>query len=254
MLAGLFFVTASFTALSSKVENAVEPDSVILARHIREVKIENAVEEFSEHSFNSHLTEAELDSILKENSIAIRDGKVYYAPDSSFKIFVVYGESCGAYCNPYDQSWIHFNDESQLVINHADFGGTNIEIYLIPDGKYLVIESYWGRPAGYYSITGHAARVISFQDHKMVTHPVFESDEEANDKLGYRQYQEHVIDSTEYLNYNIQTKQLSYQYGHDESVDFEGGKAYTVKGFFQFENGVFVEKEQIKSTYEVKQQ
>jgi hypothetical protein len=252
MLAGLFFLVAIPARVTLAEEPKPESDSAILARHIREAKIGGSIEEFSEHSFNSHLSDTQLDSILAEDNMRITGGKVYYSPDSTFKVFVVEGEHCGAYCNPDYYSWLHFNDGSGMIINEADIAGSYVEIALLPDHRYLVIESYSARPAGYYTIVGHTARVISFDNHKMITHPAFVSMDIDSDSTYYGQSQEFVIDSAEYLDYDASARQLRYQYGHDPAILNEGGSAYVRKGYFQLEEGKFVEKEHTITRYKVR--
>lgn len=245
MLAGFIFAGPLYFSVCFAEEPKPESDSAILARHIREMKIENAIEEFSDHSFNSHLSEEQLDSILKENGITIRGGKVFYAPDSSFKIFVVYGESCGAYCNPYNKSWLHFNDSSHYVLNNAGFEG-ELEIVYLEDGKYLVIETGWARPASVYSIEYGVAKVVSLSGHNMI--PAFVHKDELDDEYAMSHDQENFIESERYMRYDPKKQRLNYQYANDLSYCCGVDSAFVYKGYYQYEKGKFIQKDE-KKTY-----
>lgn len=245
MLAGLFFGFALSSSASFAEEPPKESDSAILIRHIREMKIENAVEEFSDHSFNSHLSDRDLDSLLKDNGITITNGKVFYSPDSLLKIFVVFGESCGAYCNPYNKSWLHFNDSSHYVLNNAGFSG-ELEIVKLEGGRYLVIETGWARPASVYSVEYGLAKVVSLEDHSIL--PVFVHQDELDDDYSMGHEQEHFIESDRYIVYDSKKQRLNYQFANDLNFCCGVDSAYVYKGYYQYEKGQFIQKDE-KKTY-----
>lgn len=215
-----------------------ESDSAILARHIHDVKVEYAIEEFSEHSFNSHLTDQQLDSILKEDGITITGGSVTYAPDSSFKIFVVYGESCGAYCNPYNKSWLYFNDGSGYVINDVGFDG-NLLIYSLPDGQYLIRDKFVTRD-GPYSVEENTMTVVKLNEHLITRKPFLYTSGHTEDS--FEAWQQNYIPSEFYVEYVDTTHQLTYQFANDLQPDNGKDSATIHTGYFQYTEGVFVHK------------
>ncbi len=241
------FPETADAALETEVS---EGDSAILSRHIHEVKVEYAVEEFSDHSFNSHYSDKELDSLLNENGIRIGKGKVIYAPDSAFKIFVVAGESCGAYCNPFWETWLHFNDGSGMVITKAGFENVT-SIKFLPDGKYLVQEDSWGRsgPRGIeqiclttLSVNGHEIKYFPF--------PSIPSQEEESytDPQGtFCVYQTSDAETNLIADYDPKIFHLDYQYTFTNWGDETDDSLTVYSGYFIYKEGIFIhEQETVK--------
>lgn len=64
-----------------------------------------------------------------------------YAPDSSFKLFSIYGETCGAYCSGNFANYIHFPNG---MLRKIDLMRAK-DIYQLDSQLYLIIsEGHWG--------------------------------------------------------------------------------------------------------------
>ncbi|WP_179375551.1 hypothetical protein [Winogradskyella wichelsiae] len=187
----------------------------------------------------------------------ISAGRVYASPDSLFKVFVGRGESCGAYCNPYWVSEIVFANGQ--IINNLGF--TDIEnIYLMPDGKYLIKEKSFGRPAAVYSETTKSAILISFEGNKINYHQFdykypkyneIQNDSNFNPSRKLSLSQEHFIKTEQYLNYNNNSNKLSYSYATDFSYCCQIDSVYAYKGEFEYKNGEFIHLKEQKDFIEV---
>lgn len=170
VLAGFVFIGNNIPAGYAADGPPFESDSVILERHKHEMRVEYTVEEFSDHSFNSHLTDDDMDSIMQDQRSSFVSANMYYSPDSAFRIAVLEIRSCGGSCNSDWYSWLHFNDGSGLVIKNPGYHDIT-GIYSLPDGKYLIIDSDEGG-FGTYSCHSYAAEVISLEDHVITRHPI----------------------------------------------------------------------------------
>lgn len=260
MLAGFVVFVFGFTSSPGVVVYdgpPAETDSAILARHIHEVKVMYALEEFSDHSFNSHIDDAELDSILNEDKISVENAGCVYAPDSAFAIYYIEVISCGAYCNPMWESFLHFKGNPELVRNNAGFSHVD-SIVKLPDGKYLIFESEWARPASYYTVSLRLATLMYYDAVSLKYFAIpYHSEENPENMSGHGSFvtmQHFTIDSLHYLQYDRRTRRLNFQYGTDFGLHSGNDSAIVTKGYFQYEDGQFVEKEISSSGYKVKDQ
>ncbi|WP_405225629.1 hypothetical protein [Dokdonia sp. Asnod1-B02] len=185
----------------------------------------------------------------------LNTGGVYYAPDGLFKILVVGGELCGAYCTPFWKSELVFSNGKR--IGNLDF--RNIEhIYSMPDGNYLIVDKSFDRPASFYSVTTTSATLASFKEEEInyhtfnFTHPKYNEikNNTPSKKLSFSQ--EHFIDVEQYLTYNEDTKKLTYSYGTDFSYCCQIDSAYVFKGEFEYGNGGFTLLHEKKEYIDVK--
>lgn len=227
-----------------------------MARHIHDVKVEYALEEFSDHSFNAHYSDKELDSLLAEYGTSVSGGKFIYAPDSTFKIFVVEGESCGAYCNPFWETWLHFNDGSGMVITKAGFENVS-SIEVLSDGKYLVWENTWGRsgPRGieqicvtHLSVKGHELNYYKFP-----SIPSQGEDVSTDPQGSFCVYQTSDAETNLIVNYDPDNSHLDYQYTYTSWGDEKDDSLTVYSGYFVYKQGLFVHEietvERMKSQY-----
>ena len=101
-------------------------------------------------AFMNSESETEDDGRLNPNTETAR---VYYAPDNQFKILVTIGESCGAYCNPYNSGWLYYTRKGKLVEQFVDFFEPVVAIYTVAKTKtytdYVVFTNNWSRPRGF---------------------------------------------------------------------------------------------------------
>ena len=244
LLAGLFFAVVCTTSENHACNGVPLPsDSAILAQHIRELKVEYAMEEFSDHSFNAHLTDKEIDSILNEDRIFVNEGTMIYAPDSSFMIAVVKTERCGSWCSPAWQTWLHFNDGSGMAIKHSGFENVT-SIQKLSDGNYLVFEDTWSR-TGIYGIVHKTATLLTIAGHelKYIPFPVVPSQSAYahNDPQGSFRITQFMSEENPSLklSYDTATQMLTYDYVHDGRWTSEDGKAIFYTGYFLYVAGAF---------------
>lgn len=239
------------TALPSKAADSNQ-DSSALKQHIREAKLMYAVEEFSEHSFNGGYDDKQLDSLLKEQHMSFASARFIYAPDSTFVIYIVELESCGAYCNPLWETWIHFNDESRYVYKSTEISNV-IEINKMSDGKYMLVESESTRPAGFYTQTAYNVSLVTFPDHNITFHPVVcenvKADADRFDKR-FSIHQEFTMDEfTDLtLKYSPQTQSLEYAYANDMNICCNVDSAYEWKGNMVYKNGCFAKQNETRKS------
>lgn len=246
-VSALFFALNIHYSFALAAIQEPESDSAILARHMHEVKVEYALEEFSDHSFNAGFTEQELDSIMALERTSIQDADMFYSPDSAFKIAVLEMEGCGAYCNPFWESWLHFNDGSELVIGNLDFARIQ-RIEKMPDGKYLIIDQMTGRSAIHVSVTNRAT-LISTHDHQYRTYaiPKIPSEEMKYDSALFIG-QSAFIDTDLFIRYDNISARLNYQYATEDLGDYSNSDSLMLyNGYFQYENGAFIFKEEKSS-------
>ena len=205
----------------------------------------------------SNLKIKKLLSDYSDGDKGISVARIYASPDNLFKIVVGRGESCGAYCNPY---WV-----SQIVLANGHIieklGFKDLEhIYLMPDGKYLIKEKSFGRPAAVYSEKTKSATLISFKDNKINYHKIDYNYPKYNEILNDSIYnpsgklslsQESFIETKHYLTYNKKSKKLSYSYATDFSFCCQIDSIYAYKGEFEYKNGEFIHLTEHKKHIEV---
>ena len=209
---------------------------------------------------NTNLSNSKIKTLLAnhfDGDRSILVSSVYTSPDNMFKIFVGRGESCGAYCNPY---WV-----SQIMLANGkiieNLGFKDLEhIYLMPDGKYLIKEKSFGRPASVYSEKTESATLISFKDNKINYHQIDYNYPKYNEILNDSIYnpsgtlslsQESFIETKHYLTYNKKSKKLSYSYATDFSFCCQVDSIYAYKGEFEYKNGKFIHLTEHKKHIEV---
>ena len=182
------------------------------------------------------LTPWEVDSLFYEENQNILAQEVHYAPDSSFKIFTIEVEGCGAYCNSTWYSWLHYNllgTEQSMEVNLSAIEA----IHVLPDNKYLVIDRSWGRPASVLTVSCLGARLLSFSGDSLNFHPIAYRNQA---QLDFCQENGTELDIGPYLTYDPATATLSYGYGNNflysQGIDID-----TIRqGHFQYIAGNFV--------------
>lgn len=170
---------------------------------------------------------------------------IHQSPDKYFKILTLNGESCGAYCNSFWESEIIFSNG--IKINADSF--TEIEnIYLMPDGKYLVLQQEYSRPASVFTVSTSSAILLGFENNKINYFPFkynypkyneISNDSNYNPSGKLSLHQEHFINKEQWLKYDVQSKKLRYQYGTDLNYCCNIDSAYIYTGEFEYINGKF---------------
>lgn len=154
------------------------------------------------------LSREALDREFDDSRMMFMDHQLVHSPDGLFKIYAIQLESCGAYCNSSWYAWIHYNlkaeqEESQSInLNQVK------EIHPLPDGKYLIIDESWGRPASVFTVQCLNATLISIKTDSVMLHPIpFRKGEQ----LAF--CQDDGLEAEEAsLKYNPDSNTLSYRY------------------------------------------
>lgn len=172
-------------------------------------------------------------------------GSIYQSPDQYFKILIIEGESCGAYCNPFWESEIILSNGTTISADSF----TEIEnIYLMTDGKYLVIQQEYSRPASVFTFSTSSAILLGFEDNKIAYYPFkynyskykdISNDSTYNPSGKLSLNQEHFINKEQWLKYDMKSKELRYQYGTDLNYCCNIDSAYLYTGKFKYINGEF---------------
>lgn len=173
-------------------------------------------------------------------------GSFHFAPDSSFVIFVLEVESCGAYCNADWYSWLHQTDSSGLLVRTQVLFYNIESIETLPDGGFLVLHSNWSRPAGVLTLACFYAHAFVMEGQAMSWIPI-----PYKGLNHFEACEENGIDKAEaYLKWDASAQTLRYQYGNnfaysagiDSSVVFEGSLKYANRQFTRvFERVYFLE-------------
>lgn len=221
-------------------------DSLTIDKYIFEIEkgyVENA----------DSMPRDQVDSVFSEYRLSIADAQVSYSADSSFKIFVIELEGCGAYCNPQWFSWTHFNLKGKEVIKKADFlnasnNFTTIDsIYKLPDNKFLVVEKSWARPASVLTVFCMDTKLISFTTDSLIIHPI---KYRGADNFAFCQENGVQSDKQPFIKYNQDKKLLTYYYGNNYAYS-RGVDSDTLRqGQFKYIKGQFILD---KETFTVRQ-
>ncbi|WNJ17888.1 hypothetical protein [Pontibacter sp. G13] len=205
------------------------PDSLILEAYMSSIKKEFVGEEES-------LTTRELDSMFYEANQHIVDQQVNYSPDSTFKIFTIEVEGCGAYCNSTWYSWIHFdllgNEQSTKIdLNLVE------AIYPLSDRKYLIVDRSWGRAASVLTFSCMGTKLISYSADGLIIHPIAYR---SQDHFGFCQEEGIEMLNAPFIQFDPNTEWLDYRYGNNYLYS-HGMDVDTVRqGQFRYVNGQFI--------------
>lgn len=183
---------------------------------------------------NANLSNTVLDSLYSIRNQHIANASVMVSPDNLFKILTLHGMSYGAYDSPY---W-----KSELLLSNGltvkGIGFFDVEkIYIMPDGKYLILEESSSRPIQAYGVVTKTASLVSIQEKKIILHP-FESHLDKNLKDGRLSIsQMDFIRAKLFIEYDSIANEINYGYGTErgnDSVIYYNGK-------FKFQNGEFIQ-------------
>lgn len=224
-----------------------ENDSVLLAKFIRQMEFEMVNWEEQD----SFTTQEAIDSVLGTWQVSYLDGKVYQPDDGAFKIYTVEGEGCGAYCNPFWESFVKMKSGKYIF----DMPFTNITaIHILTDGKYLLIEETYTRPAGFYTTSNFTVVLFSVNKDSITFHPVQynypywgENIDEYTTIGSLSFFQPHYLDAEQYMYFDTTTYRLYYQYADDPALSNgfnDTAKAEVFTGYFEYINGELILQEE----------
>jgi hypothetical protein len=229
---------------SKNIRNNGAADSLQLKRYVNTAKLNYA--DWNGDSLDIVNWDV-VDSLLNEGRINCCDGKIFYAPDSLFKIYVIEGEGCGAYCNPFWESYACSADNRKLSASQ-EFSFTNIlNIHKLPDDKYLILQQEWGRAASVLSVDCRMATLVSLRNDSLIFHHVLKDIEDENlmkdfyyGITGLSFCQEHYIPSGELsVQYNARTNELAYNFGRNYAYCCQLETDSLISGSLKYEDGAF---------------
>lgn len=215
----LRFSLLSFTILLiafhpgySYAQQLSEEDSMQILQYAKQLN-RQLVKETSEEDTTAYTDEI-IDSILSSYRMGFGGGKVHYAPDSAFKIYIINGSGGGAYGNEIYESYLHFKNGKCLQLDD-DFDPVT-GIYKTGAFTYIAIQHYWSRSASwhsevYYTLTQFSVEKDSIQYHTIQCTNKWPLDHSYNDKdLTIYTYQNYENAENTYMRYNPKTNKLSY--------------------------------------------
>lgn len=198
-----------------------------------------------------------IDSLIGESREGYRDGNVCYSPDKKFKIFTITGESCGMHCNCFYQAYLHFNSSKKGIVLASGFFPVDA-IYKLNDGKYLIIQKA-STCGGTVFYNYKRATLISFKKSKVVYHPfvygipfstINKNTIEKDGGLGLSQLIDDEHESPDSLVLRFDPKSNGLQYKYLAYADLANmSEAFTFSGYFHYEKGRFVLKNESKKKY-----
>lgn len=215
---------------TKSIDNIQNPDSTTLWQY--EHKLLLGLVDEGDSVALSRMSNKQLDSVLNQGEMgreAEIGGKwITVAPDSSFKVFTVEIDYCGAYCNPEYYSWVHFKSGNKGIVREIDCSKI-LRIHKLTDSNYLVLEWSWLRPMSALTAENMNAIVLSFKGDSI----------RSEDVLSYSQVAGSDPDS--YLTYDEKKGQLSYRYldSHDLYDDGLSRDDTLRKGYYIYKNGQF---------------
>lgn len=194
-------------------------------------------------------------SFEEGDNTSVYEGKMYYAPDSRFKILTLEGEGCGAYCNTIYYSYIYYMHNGNLVEHPINVSSVTdiIKIKATEDTlEYLIFDTSPARPrsvetgvevsflhlfltketAGTKKILVHEPgnkKRLSEEDYAAFYSPETACTDDINEPKGTK-----GIPPT--LSYNARTQTITYEYvGFNDNWDciYHTGK-------YIYQNGHFV--------------
>lgn len=168
----------------------------------------------------------------------IDDGNVYYSPDKKIRIFVFTGESCGAHCTTFFNSFIHFNMDKKIPDTlAADFFPIDTIIKLNSD-TYLVLQS--GIAGGGIEINEHRiATLVQLKNNKIFIGETYTfPDKPISEKLKSISITRDTMSDDAnandfYLKFDPKTNILEYKYWRYVNEEQTQKKVYSGKLIFQ---------------------
>lgn len=181
---------------------------------------------------------SESDSLNGRMDPFTEDAQITYSPDNRFKLLCTLGESCGAYCNPYNLCWIYVAQNNGTVTEKAlEFIDPVKEIVLLRKTKtytdYLVFTSNWCRPRGFEAGETWNFHHIRLQgDSIQFMKPIFT--DENNSTWFYSSDVLCIEKENPGMWYNTKTKMITYAYyrysDEENKCSFNKGSYKLVKG------------------------
>ncbi len=207
-----------------------DSDSLILARHVAQLKM-SLLDLHTEDT----IAPATLDSLLADAHSSIPEATVATSPDGKVKFFIITEDFCGAYCHYEYVSFVHLANGKLLV------GASQLHpidsIYILPDGKYLLLQSWGERAFSACSEYVQSATILSLRGDSIVEHAGIASSDTDYIPIEFKTSFVYYPNPS-YLYYDQHRQTLYYQYGKPCSYDEMILEVHT--GTLHYQHGVFV--------------
>jgi hypothetical protein len=219
-----------------KLHRNSKEDSLLLIQYRQKI-----IKEIFE--LDSSITEEEMQKFLEETNFNLQDGLVKYAPDSTFKIFVIEGDDCGASCSNFYYSFIHFIFEKKEIALPSDF--TDIDtIFKLEKNKYLILQSSSEHPVGPVYNYCKTADLISITADSVFYHPILHK---GDSTFKVCQQESAITESQPFITYNTKQKLLDYSYATNYAYQLDLDIDTIRTGSFKYVKGQFVlQREDVK--------
>lgn len=205
-------------------------DSLIVAGHVIDVKMS-----ILGLDHRDAVDPGTLDSLMADAHSSITESNVTTSPDGKLKLILITEDFCGAYCHSEYVSFAHLANGKQLK---GTVGLHPIEhIYILPDGKYLLLQSWSERAFSACSDNAQAATIISLHSDSVIDHSAMTADDGSGSRIEFRTSFSYYP-TPFYLRYDPDKQTLSYQYGNPCSYSETLPEVHT--GTLQYQHGVFV--------------
>jgi hypothetical protein len=214
----IILLPAFYPGYSYAQQQSVE-DSLQIEQYARQLNRQLVM--VSPEDSNKVFTDEIIDSILNSNRMGFGGGKVHYAPDSAFKIYIINGNGGGPYGNEMYESYLHFKNGKRLDPDD-DFDPV-AGIYKTGPFTYIVIQHYWSRSSSsrseeYYTLTQFSVEKDVIEYHAISgtdKWPLYYSFNHDKDFNIYT-YHNYVNAENTYMRYNPKTNKLSYGFIIDQ--------------------------------------
>ncbi|GAL85128.1 hypothetical protein MYP_2356 [Sporocytophaga myxococcoides] len=174
------------------------------------------------------------------------DGRVVYSPDSLFKIYVILGQSCGGYCNPFWESHVYSKLGNKLLMKVDSPFNYITDIYKLHDNKYLIFQEEFYRAASVLSVSCRTALIVSIKHDSLIFYPVIKDVTDDNfskdfqfDNNSFTFCQEHNISEEPELTFDTLISTLYYRFGRNYAYCCELDSDSLITGSLIYDNGEF---------------
>ncbi|NVK05267.1 MAG: hypothetical protein HWD92_10605 [Flavobacteriia bacterium] len=152
-------------------------------------------------------------------------------------------ESCGAYCAGYETFSFFLLEDGKEI--RSDTYGVVSKLIPLNESQYLVLYTYSYRPAGFYSVYGELARVLTIEADSMFVENIEYPDpfEWWETLAVFTQTLLDEQDAVAEVEFDKETGRLSFENSFIEDVYAAKLKTFHVEGYYEFIDGEFILQE-----------
>lgn len=225
------------TAKDASAGKNIIPNMALLDRY-PEIKdttqiqlyIDSLNDEFIKESGMVFKSKDEIKAYLNDSiKTGYYSGKVVYAPDSSFKVYFIYGEGCGAYCHGFHESFIHWGKGYQKKASIRLEPLSKVHKLSYNNPVYLLIQGNVVRASAAGIAKIYQATVICLHEDSVSIQPFINSKTESlkSFKLVYENENNEPM-----INYDTAEKKLRFYNKQEEDGYYQGEYIYKNKNFY----------------------